>query len=392
MHIMKKALLTVIAAVAVLVGLYFRPVPAATYISTLPAAPKSAAVTLPWPAAASSALGAQKYGLLAANQDSTPRPIASVAKTITALAILQKKPLATGAQGPLITLSADDAARFDYYYSLGGSVTRVQAGEQLSEYQAIEAMMLPSANNLADTMAIWAFGSIDNYTAYANKMVKSMGMTNTTVKDAGGFTDGTTGTASDLVKLGLAVIGNQALASIVSQPTASLPVAGTITNRNWLLGQDGVIGIKTGNTVAAGGCYLFAAQRQIDGQTIRLAGAILGDTDLDTAIGHADTLIKASDAGFKQLTIAHKGQAAAKYQTAWGSSSTAVASKDLTMLAWQGQPIKLSDQLHSMTAGAAAGQSVGSLQAQAGDMQTNSNLALAAPLPGPSWHWRIFHR
>jgi D-alanyl-D-alanine carboxypeptidase (penicillin-binding protein 5/6) len=245
MHIMKKALLTVIAAAAVLVGLYFRPVPAATYISTLPAAPMTTPVTLPWPAAASSALGAQKYGLLAANQDSTPRPIASVAKTITALAILQKKPLAVGAQGPLITLSADDAARFDYYYSLGGSVTRVQAGEQISEYQAIEAMMLPSANNLADTMAIWAFGSIDNYTAYANQMVKSLGMANTTVKDAGGFTDGTTGTASDLVKLGLAVIGNQALASIVSQPTASLPVAGTITNRNWLLGQDGVIGIKT---------------------------------------------------------------------------------------------------------------------------------------------------
>jgi D-alanyl-D-alanine carboxypeptidase (penicillin-binding protein 5/6) len=45
----------------------------------------------------------------------------------------------------------------------------VQLGEELSEYQALQALLLPSANNIAETLARWAFGSIDAYNAYANQ-------------------------------------------------------------------------------------------------------------------------------------------------------------------------------------------------------------------------------
>ena len=47
-----------------------------------------------------------------------------------------------------------------------------------------------------------------------------------------------------------------ALAAIAGMPTAVVPVAGVIRNTNTLLGQDGIVGLKTGSTQAAGGCPL----------------------------------------------------------------------------------------------------------------------------------------
>jgi D-alanyl-D-alanine carboxypeptidase (penicillin-binding protein 5/6) len=41
-------------------------------------------------------------------------------------------------------------------------------------------------------------------------------------------------------------------------PTAVVPVASVIRNTNTLLGQDGIVGLKSGSTQAVGGCLLIA--------------------------------------------------------------------------------------------------------------------------------------
>jgi D-alanyl-D-alanine carboxypeptidase (penicillin-binding protein 5/6) len=53
-------------------------------------------------------------------------------------------------------------------------------------------------------------------------------------------------------------------------------VAGLVRNYNALLGTDGIIGLKTGSTSAAGGCLLFAARFEADGHPVTVVGAVLG--------------------------------------------------------------------------------------------------------------------
>jgi serine-type D-Ala-D-Ala carboxypeptidase (penicillin-binding protein 5/6) len=70
-------------------------------------------------------------------------------------------------------------------------------------------------------------------------------------------------------------------ASIVATPSATLPVAGTVHNTNTLLGYDGFVGVKTGSTAAAGGCFAFRAIRWIDGKRTTITGVVLGQPGHD---------------------------------------------------------------------------------------------------------------
>lgn len=369
---------------------YFKPPPAVEPVRQIVSVPKTAAINLPWPGGGQAAIGAGGYGLLASHNTSSPVPIASIAKIITALAILKQKPISAGAQGATITFDSADVAFFNSYYTKDGSVEPVSDGEQITEVQGLQAMLLPSANNIADSMARWAFGSVDNYVSYANKMVKDMGLVNTRVGDASGFGDNTTSTADDLVKLGIAAINNPSIAQVVGQTSAQIPVAGMVNNLNFLLGQDGVIGIKTGNTDKAGGCYLFAAERHISGNSIKIVGAILAQPDLVSALRAALPIIRASDAGFTQVTVLHKGEALGYYQAPWGAISKVAAAKDLRLFAWKGSDINVSSDLDSIKAPTAAGSKIGNVTVHSNQQSASTDLLLSQDLPGPSWHWRIF--
>jgi D-alanyl-D-alanine carboxypeptidase (penicillin-binding protein 5/6) len=152
----KYVLALFICLILVVSYLYLRPLPQVQPTNQTPAPSKAQVVTLPWPKAGQAALGAAGYGVLATHNTGAAVPIGSTAKIITALALLKQKPLAAGSQGPSLTLNSDDVALFNSYYSQGGSVTQVSAGEQITELQAMQSMLLPSSNNMADSLAKWA--------------------------------------------------------------------------------------------------------------------------------------------------------------------------------------------------------------------------------------------
>jgi D-alanyl-D-alanine carboxypeptidase (penicillin-binding protein 5/6) len=82
--------------------------------------------------------------------------------------------------------------------------------------------------------------------------------------------------------------------SIVATPSATLPVAGTVHNTNTLLGRDGFVGVKTGSTAAAGGCFAFRAIRSIDGKRTTITGVVLGqpgDNQLAAGLAAADAMV-----------------------------------------------------------------------------------------------------
>jgi serine-type D-Ala-D-Ala carboxypeptidase (penicillin-binding protein 5/6) len=82
-------------------------------------------------------------------------PIASVAKLMTAYVILQDHPLSAGASGPDITVQPSEAAAYPAQSRDGDALVPVAAGEAISERRALEALLLPSADNMARILARW---------------------------------------------------------------------------------------------------------------------------------------------------------------------------------------------------------------------------------------------
>lgn len=255
---------------------------------------------LPWPEYGQSAYGVKNNGVIAkSNENQKPVPVASLAKVITAIAVLKEKPLKSGEQGPLLTLGEEDVESYNKHLQRDGSVTLVEAGEQITEYEALTAVMLPSSNNMADSLARWAFGSEEAYINYANKMLKDLGLQNTTVADASGFSPSTVSTADDMVKLGIIYMQNPVLKDIALLPEAKIPVAGIIPNHNSSLNKDGIVGIKIGYTDEAGRNFLVANIRN-DGSFA--VAAALGAPDLRTAMADAVKVLNAGNTGYDKIS------------------------------------------------------------------------------------------
>src|SRR3989344_7783688 len=388
---MKKFSLLFLALVLVLTGYqYSRPLPVIQPTTNFSQPQISPAVNLPWPAYGQGAVGARGYGVLATHGQQKPVPIASITKVVTALAVLKEKPLTKGEKGPNITINSDDVAIYNEYLSQDGSVTPIAKGSQISEYDGLQSMLIPSSNNMAATVAKWAFGSVDNYVKYANQMLSDLGFKQTKVDEASGFSASSASTASELIKLGELALANEVVADIVKKSSANLPVAGEVRNINTLVGEDGVIGIKTGNTEAAGGCLLFASKRTIDGKDITVIGVVLGAPTRATAIADSKTLLQSVDKAFQAVTVVKKDQVVGHYESPWGAKADAVAKEDLTMLVWRGTKLKTDVKLSQIDTPASTSFDIGSVSVTAGQKTANVSVVLKGELLGPSWTWRIF--
>jgi serine-type D-Ala-D-Ala carboxypeptidase (penicillin-binding protein 5/6) len=257
-------------------------------------------VKLAWPAVGQAAVANVEDGLLTRSSDNEkPRPTASMAKVITALAIMEKQPFKLGQEGQTYTITTEDIAGLNAYIAEDGSVLPLLVGMKVTQYQALQRMLIASDNNMADILAERIFGSKQAYVSYAQDMLKRMGLSRTVVADASGFSAATVSTPSELVVIGIAALNNPVIAEIVAQPQAQVPVVGTITNTNQLLGADGVIGIKTGTTGDAGSCLLFAARyADKDGQKATIVGVIMGDTSHATLFRDSGELLASTKQGF----------------------------------------------------------------------------------------------
>jgi D-alanyl-D-alanine carboxypeptidase (penicillin-binding protein 5/6) len=347
-----------------------------------------------WPVQGSAAIGAVGYGVFATHGNQTPIATASLAKVITALAILKKHPLQLGEQGPTITLTDADTALYRQYVQEDGSNTLVAAGEKITEFQGLESMLLPSSNNMADTMAIWAFGSLSNYRTYATDMVKSLGMDDTTIGvDASGFSPTTTSTASDLVILGENALQNPVIAQIGNEQTADVPVAGTIHNVNYLLGKYGINGLKTGSNDQDPGSYIFSAPyTPAGGQPITVVGVIMGSPSLAQVMSATPAFLNSTEKNLGMQQVATAGQVFGTYSLPWSNSSVnAITKNNVSVLSWRGSNTGITANLEKIRGDQAAGDQVGTLSFTVGQHSSSVPLVLEEAASAPSMKWRFAH-
>ncbi|MFD1713493.1 D-alanyl-D-alanine carboxypeptidase family protein [Amnibacterium flavum] len=350
-----------------------------------PAAPVAAA----FPGYGRGAIGAVGFdGVLASAGDQGQFPIASITKVITALVVLSAKPLADGEAGPDITFTDADV---DIYYDVlaqNGSLEPVREGLVLSQRQVMETMLIPSANNYAESLAVWAFGSVDAYLTAANAWLTEHGLTDTVVVDTNGLSPGDLSTPANLVALGQLALADPVIASIVRTPTAQEPYIGEIDNTNKLLGISGVDGIKTGTTDEAGACLLFSTDVVVGSQSVTVVGVILGADSHPELNDGVLALLESVTPGFHEVTLTTAGQQYAAYSTLWGESSTAVTTEARTALVYGDETVTAAVVAAPVEA-AAAGTQVGTVTFTVGDETIDVPLTLAASIDAPDFWWRV---
>ncbi len=358
-----SVLLLLAGATLIVVSPLWRPLPRPTteLVTAADALVPGAAPQLPWPNTGQAVLDVDGVGRLGQYGEPKPVPIASVAKVMTAYLVLSDRPMAVAADGPAVPVTAEEIANHQAEAARSESLVNITAGQTFTERQALLALLLPSANNMARILAAWDAGSVPAFIEKMNATATELGMTQTHYTDPSGFDPGTVSTAVDQVILAHKAMAIPAFAELVAQPSADLPGNGKVTNANHLLGQDGVVGIKTGSTDQAGGCLLFAAHIEVADTKVTIIGAVFGQPGTNShrqllaTFPIVRALLAAAGQVLTMVTVIHAGQAIAKIRGPLGTGTMLTASDDLRMVGWPGMTVHVTADIPVVPARLAAG-------------------------------------
>ena len=179
---------------------------------------------------------------------------ASTTKLMTALVVLEK-------------CSPDNIITVGLVNS-NGTQMGLASGDQVTVETLLYGMLMASGNDAAYVLATSCADSYDAFINLMNERARKLEMANTHFDNPAGFdSDYNFSTADDLAKLARDAVANPLISKIVATKTIVLTdVSGIKTyyveNINKLLGEvDGVEGVKTGHTEAAGEILLTKATR-----------------------------------------------------------------------------------------------------------------------------------
>ena len=404
---------------------------------------------LPWPSKGQGAVAVPSLGFSAQSGPEHPVSIASLTKIATAVVILNDHPIASGAPGPLITITNGDVAEYQVELRLDQSNIEIRVGETLTERQMLEALMTRSANDIAYSLAVWDAGSVDAFVVKMNALAVSLGATDTHYADASGFDSRSVSSASDVLKLASDGMAIPTFADVVALPKVTLPLVGSLTNIVPEVGTGGVIGIKSGYTFDSGACMVLAADRIVQGRSVLVIVAVLGQptppptqpkptptTTTTTTIAApgapppppatpttstppssttttsiplrdlpivdpfkftrpvVEPLLAATQAAIVPVTVATKGALAGSVVSVWGGqnhAATYAMGASAWIPGWPGQQVTAMNRFVTVPPGATPGTTVGvSIFAIGSEFQVVP-LRLTRTVPEPSIWWRLTH-
>jgi D-alanyl-D-alanine carboxypeptidase (penicillin-binding protein 5/6) len=385
--------LVVAALCAGAIAQWVRPLPQATLDAQSIRLP-GAAPSFAWPSTGEAAADVQGIGTVGQVRGSQAVPIAGVAEVLAAYVVLKDHHLAPGDDGPNIPVTADALSAFQAGQASQDSEVPVTAGESLTELQALEGLLIDSGADMATVLGDWDAGSTSAFVTKMNAMATALGLTSTHITDPTGVDPATTSTADDLVRLGEASLTIPVLRQIVSLGQASVPGTAVVFNLNFDLGQDGIIGIKSGSDSSAQGCYLFAAQQSVGGKDVTVVGAVLGQPGgalgpNTAAVDAGDALVKSIFGALHSFTLFAPGQEVADIRAPWDSTAPVTVTQPVSVIGWPGLVATLAIRHRVLTSSVPAGTSVGTLQAGVGRASTHAVLRTSGALSGPGVWWRL---
>lgn len=381
---------------------------------------------LPWPPHGQAAVAIPALGFAEQSGPETPVPVASLAKMATAVVILRDHPIPAGTSGPPVPVNADEANQFGVDLANDETNIPMQAGESISELQLLQALMVASANDAAYTLAVWDAGSETAFVAKMNALAVSVGAVQSHFVDSSGYQPQSVSTAADMLRIAAAGMADPTFATVADEPTATVPLAGVITNVVGLIGTNGIVGVKSGYTGQSAGCMVLASYRTVDGHRLLVLASALGQqiespsqagAPTLPAVGATTTttvpynaleaqypllytgpvvegLLYATEVSVVPIALARPDQVVGTAIARWGGSKRAVpavATAEATLLGVPGQRITSTLTPLARSEHRATPDQVGDVRFTLGTDSVVVPVARRGDLPLPNWSWRLIH-
>ena len=255
------------------------------------------------------------------------RPVASLTKLMTALLVLEKE---KGRLDRTLRVHPDAVfGRNDYGV---GSTLGLRSGEPVSVRDLLAGLLLGSANDAAEALAIDGSGSVSAFVKRMNARAKALGMSRTRFASPHGLDDRGRSSAVDLVLLLRAALRDATFRDLVGRRLAVVRSGSArprkIQNRNvmlWL--YPGATGVKTGFTAGSGFCLIATARRG----NRELAAVVLGGRD--EVFSDAAALFNHGFAAYERRTLVEEGEPLGSVRVR-GGHVPVVAGASLDALVW----------------------------------------------------------
>ena len=215
------------------------------------------------------------------------RPIASITKIMTLLLAFEALEAGKVSLSDIVPVS-------EHAYHMGGSQIWLEPGEQLTLDEMLKAICISSANDAAVAVAEFIGGSEPVFVERMNARAAELGMNDTVFKNCNGLDeDGHITSAYDVAVMSRALMQHEKIFDYTLIWIDYVRDGQTqLVNTNKLVRTyDGILGLKTGTTSAAGSCISAAAERN----GMRLIAVVLGAENTKDRFSAASSLL---DYGF----------------------------------------------------------------------------------------------
>ncbi|RXZ47002.1 hypothetical protein [Agromyces binzhouensis] len=330
--------------------------------------------------------------LVAASADDEASPIGGAAKLVTALVVLDTLPLTADDDGPSIRIGPEDYTDYLRYSGEGSRTVQVSPGDSWSERDVVRAVLLASSNNHSDTLARWAFGSVDAYVTAANDWLAEQGFTSTRVVDTTGLSGENVGTATELTRLAGLALAEPTLGAMLrddgSAPTSS--VDRRIPDAIAHLGDDGIRAISRSFTDQAAITFVWTAELRSGDERRTMVGAMTGVDDYETLDPAVLAAVEGMQAASEPIEVIAAGASYGEVTSAWGDRARLIATAGRTDAAFGAVAEDANVEVAPFTT-APVGRQVGTVTVAIGEREVSSKLELDRAITDPGPIWRLTH-
>lgn len=351
--------------------------------------PQAAPVSAPaWPSTGEASVAVVGAGTLSHGGEIVP--LASLTKLVTALVVLSERPLEPGEDGESFETGFAEVNTYLQLSAAGESSYPVPNPGVVTEREALAASLVGSSGNHTQLLVDRVFGGTEAYLPIARAWLAENGLGGLTIVDATGIGWGNTGSPEAVALLGQRAMENPVIAELVALPSVEVEGAGVIENTNQLIGQDGVVGLKTGTLYEVHNVLLVRDVAAGD-ETARIVAATLDQPDPETRWESIEALTDSVAAELEPRVAVPAGTPLGEVRTAWGAEAGVVTEADASLTLWNGASASLSPRLNVGEVGeeTVAGASAGSLVVTGSLGDTEVEAVLDGEIAEPSAWWRL---
>lgn len=342
------------------------------------------------PATGASAVAAGSE-LLGAAGDTEALPIDGATRLITALVVAERFPLAADAAGPAVPIGEADYQDFRARLEAGERTIAVYPGDTWSQREVLQAALLSDSGNHATTLALWAYGSNENYLSAARTWAQKNHLDSLVLVDAAGTTAGNLASAADLARIAALVQADPGLHAVLTSAPSGIAAQREVASPDTYLAERGLGVLYRGYNARAGIILVFTARVPAGEESFEFAGASLRSDTWGSLESEMNALLASAEAGVRSGPLLETGTPLITLTAAWGERVQGISGEMPTTVYWPVRAPEISVSAREAQADVQKGDIVGTIRVAEDKTALDVPILATGSLDSPDIPWRLLH-